>query len=76
MVRLQSKKIVDTEQQTERIAHDVVAFSYGGRGSAVVPAGVTFEDVPVEQETFEVTFECHHCRHRWTETVTKVEKGK
>jgi len=67
---------VSTEESTERIAHDVVVLAQGGRGSQVIPASVTFEDVPIEKETFEVTFECHNCNHRWTEMVTKVEKAK
>jgi hypothetical protein len=76
VVRLQSKKLVQSEQGTERITHDVVILAQGGRDARVVPAGVTFEDVPIERETFEVTFDCHHCHHRWTERVTKVEKGE
>lgn len=43
---------------------------------APVPAGVTYEDVSIEREKFDVTFECHHCHHKWTETVFKVEKVK
>ena len=65
---------MDTEESTEHMAHDVVVRAYG-KASAVIPVGVTFEDVPIEKETFEVTFECHNCHHRWTETVTKVEKA-
>ncbi len=75
-VRLQSKKLVDTEQGNERMMHDVVVLARGGRDSRVIPAGVTYEDVPVEREKFEVTFECHRCHHRWTETVFKVDKAK
>ncbi len=75
-VRLQSKKLVDTEHDTERMMHDVVVLARSGRDSRVIPAGVTFEDVPIEREKFDVTFECHHCHHRWTETVFKVEKLK
>ena len=74
-MRLQSKKLVDTEASTEHIAHDVVVLARGGKGYAAIPAGVTFEDVPIEREAFEVTFECHNCHHGWTETVTKVEKA-
>ncbi len=75
-VRLQSKRLVDAEQDTERIAHDVVVLARSGRDSRVIPAGVTYEDVPIEREKFDVTFECHHCHHKWTETVYKVEKVK
>ena len=76
VVRLQTKRLVGSEQDTEHIAHDVVVLARGGRDSRVIPAGATFEDVPIERETFEVTFECHRCHHKWTETVTKVEKEK
>ena len=73
---MQSKKLLDTEQDTERMAHDVVVLAQGGRDARMIPAGVTFEEVPIEREKFEVTFDCHHCHHRWTETVFKVEKRK
>jgi len=75
-VRLQSKKLVDAEKDTEHLTHDVVVLARSGRDSRVIPAGVTYEDVPIEREKFEVTFECHHCHHKWTETVYKVEKLK
>jgi hypothetical protein len=58
------------------MAHDVVVLAQGGRDARVIPAGVTFEDVPIEREKFEVTFDCHHCQHTWTETIYKVEKRK
>lgn len=74
-VKLQTKKLVDTERGTERIAHDVVVRSMDPRNPKVYPAGVTYEDVPIEREKFEVTFECHNCGHRWTETVFKVERA-
>jgi predicted RNA-binding Zn-ribbon protein involved in translation (DUF1610 family) len=59
VVRLQSKKLVNTEESTERIA-----------------LGLASTTIPIERETFEVTFECHHCHHKWTETVVKAEKEK
>jgi len=73
-VRLQTKKLTDVEHDTERIAHDVVVLARGGRDSRVIPASVTYEDVPIEREEFDVTFECHRCHHAWTEKVTKVQK--
>ena len=75
-VRLRSKKLVDKEEGTERIAHDVVVLAQGGINSRVIPAGVTYEDVPIERDEFAVTFECGKCHHAWTETVTKVERGE
>ncbi len=75
-VRLQGRKLVETENDTERIAHDIVVLARSGRDSRVIPAGVTFEDVPIEREKFEVTFECHNCHHEWSETVFKVEKAR
>jgi predicted RNA-binding Zn-ribbon protein involved in translation (DUF1610 family) len=75
MVRLQSKKLVDVEHDTERVAHDVVVIARGGRDARMIPAGVTYEEVPIEREEFDVTFECHHCHHTWTEKVAKLQKG-
>ena len=76
VVSLQSKKLVDAEQGTERITHNVVVRSNDPYHPAIYGAGATYEDVPIEREQFEVTFESHHCHHRWTETVFKTEKGK
>ena len=76
-VRLQSRKLLDKEEHTERVVHDLVTIGGMGLGSGnVMPAGITYEDVPIERDEFAVTFECGSCHHRWTETVTKVEKGK
>ncbi|MDE1858557.1 MAG: hypothetical protein KGI26_05790 [Thaumarchaeota archaeon] len=74
-VRLQSKKLVATEENTQQIAHDVVVLAGGGRDARVIPAGVTYEDLHIETEKFAVTYECGRCHHSWTEAVTKVEKG-
>ena len=74
VVRLQSKKLVGVERHTERVLHDVGVPKYG-KNARVIPAGITFEEVPIERESFDVTFECRNCHHKWTETVTKVQKG-
>jgi transcription elongation factor Elf1 len=74
-IRLESKKLVDRESDTERIVHNVVVRAAYGRDFRIIPAGVTYdEDIPIERERFDVTFECHHCHHTWTETVTKVQR--
>ena len=75
VVRLQSKRLADRETGKELMAHDVVVMHYA-KESHFIPAGVTYEEVPIEKEKFDVTFECHHCHHRWMETVFKVEKTK
>ena len=75
VVRLQSKKLVGLERHTERVVHDVGVASLDSKNPRVIPAGVTLEEVPIERESFDVTFECRNCHHKWTETVTKVQKG-
>ena len=74
-VRLQSRKLVDVQSGTERITHEVVVPSLDPGRPSVNPASVTYEDVPIEREEFDVTFEGHHCHHTWTEKVRKVQKG-
>ena len=74
VVRLQSKKLADRQTGTKRMVRDVV--SHYAKESHLIPAGMTYEEVPIEREKFDVTFECHHCHHKWTETVYKVEKAK
>jgi transcription elongation factor Elf1 len=72
-VKVKGKKLLDTEQRTERLIHDVVVNSLG-EDEHVVPAGVRVEEIPTETKTFEVTFECHRCHHEWSVKVTTVEK--
>ena len=76
-MRVKTKKLVDAERETERIVHDIAV---GGLGapSALVSSPVVaniVEEVPVERETFDVAYECRHCHHKWTETVTVVERA-
>ena len=75
-VRVQSKRLVDKEEHTEKIVRDVVYLGGAGIGSSnVIPAGRTYDvEVPMVQEEFAVTLECEKCHHRWTEMVSRVEK--
>jgi DNA-directed RNA polymerase subunit RPC12/RpoP len=77
VVRQESKKLVDVQTETERIVHSFGAspVSSGGGGNVAPPADVTTEEeVPIEVETFEVTYKCRHCNNEWTETLTDVGK--
>ena len=72
-VRRIDERLVNTEEGTERVDHDVAVPVYGPN-ARVIPAGTTSEDIPIIKETFETTYECRSCHHKWTETTRKVEK--
>jgi ribosomal protein L37AE/L43A len=76
VVRLESKKVVDVQKDSERIIHNVVTSPYGLYGGRVTPPVIatTVEEVPIEREEFDLTYQCKHCKHEWTETVTKIER--
>ena len=71
VVRLQSKKLVNLEEGTEKITHNITVKDPYGRG--FIPGVVYTEDVPTFVESFNVAYECHNCHHKWTEAVTNVE---
>ncbi len=78
VVRIKSKKLTDLQHETERVIHDIVTVRPDGRGGGrlYAPANAaTVDEIPVERETFDVVYECRHCNHKWTETVTAIEKG-
>ncbi|MDV3277803.1 MAG: hypothetical protein LYZ69_04965 [Nitrososphaerales archaeon] len=79
IVRHTSKKLIGSERDAERILHDIVVVNRGGMtssGSVWASANaMTVEEVPIEREEFEVSYECRHCHHKWSETFTKVSRG-
>lgn len=76
-VRIESKKLVDAEQGSERVVHDVVVVPIlAGSGSRTAPVGVAYGEIPIEREEFDVTYECKNCHHEWTERISKVEESK
>ena len=74
-VRLQRKKLGGCRRGCRtKIMHDVVVVARGFRESRVIPDGSRFEQVPIERETFDLTYKCRNCQHEWSETVRTVEK--
>ncbi|HUI85676.1 MAG TPA: hypothetical protein VLY21_00780 [Nitrososphaerales archaeon] len=71
-VRLEKKVLTKDEHGVEETAYDVVLG--WSATSQVLPAPVTHQEIPVERETFDLTYECVHCHHEWTETINVVQK--
>lgn len=42
----------------------------------MMPVGAVTVEIPIERDTFEVTYECKHCHHQWKETLVVVKKEK
>jgi hypothetical protein len=71
-VRVERKVLVEREADTERILHNVAIVRVRG---GLIPAEAVAEEVPIERDTFEISYECKHCHHEWSEKVPVVKKG-
>jgi hypothetical protein len=65
--------LVDKEEDTIKQTRDLVMPRVTMGGGMMPVAAVTF-DIPIERDTFEVTYECKHCHHQWKETLVVVKK--
>jgi hypothetical protein len=65
--------LVDREEDTVKQTHDLVMPRVTMGGAMMPVAAITIE-VPIERDTFEVTYECKHCHHQWKETLVVVKK--
>ncbi len=77
-VEKKGKELVNTEHHTERVVLEQAAERAGlvADGSLQNPTPSPIEtEVPVETETFETTFECVHCHHKWQEESVEVLEG-
>jgi len=73
--RIKGKKLVDAEQDTERLVLDFLVGGMGNPRAASPVTATTVEELPIERETFDISYECKHCHHRWTEEVTVTERS-
>ncbi|HEV2227262.1 MAG TPA: hypothetical protein VGR56_10730 [Nitrososphaerales archaeon] len=74
VVKVDREVLVDKEEDTVKMVHDLaMPRAVAGGGSFMPVAAVTFE-VPIERDTFEVSYECKHCQHQWKETLVVVKK--
>jgi transposase-like protein len=77
-VERRGKELVGTEHHTEHVELDRATRIDGMVADGSIqhpPVTPVSEEIPVETETFETTFECVHCHHTWTEKSTKVIEG-
>ncbi len=74
MVKVDKEVLVDKEEDTVKMVHDIaMPRAIAGGGSFMPVAAVTIE-IPIERDTFEVSYECKHCHHQWKETLVVVKK--
>jgi hypothetical protein len=74
-VRIKSKKLVGVDQDTERVVHNVLVGGLATPTAASPVSAATVEEIPIDRETFDISYECKHCHHKWTEEVTVTEEG-
>jgi hypothetical protein len=75
VLKIDSKKLVDVQHSTERLIRDFSTYPFSRQQSGAVQGWVdvkTTEDVPIELDEYEVTYDCRHCHHTWTEKLTEA----
>lgn len=77
-VKKEGKELVSTEHHMEHVDLDLTTRMSGlmsdHSSQHPVPNPVS-EEIPVETETFETTYECSHCHYKWTEKSVDVVEG-
>jgi hypothetical protein len=74
VVKVDKEVLVDREEDTIKQTHDLVMPRSTMGGRAMMPVAAVTLDIPIERDTFEVTYECKHCHHQWKETLVVVKK--
>jgi DNA-directed RNA polymerase subunit RPC12/RpoP len=72
-IRVERRVLVDKENDTTRIVHDII-IPRTSRGGGFIAAAAVAEEVPIERDTFEVSYECKRCGHEWSEKLVVVKK--
>ena len=72
-VRLRSREWTEAEEDTERIVYDVLVPGGYNRPTQSIPLGAREAEIPIERDTYTLSYECGRCHHRWTETMTKTK---
>ncbi|HLQ06292.1 MAG TPA: hypothetical protein VK126_00890 [Nitrososphaerales archaeon] len=74
VVKVDKEVLVDSERDTIKQIHDLAMPRATMGGGAMMPVAAVTIEVPIERDTFEVTYECKHCHHQWKETLVVVKK--
>lgn len=74
VVKVDREVLVDKEEDTVKMIHDLGMPRTTMGGGALMPVAAVTIEIPIERDTFEVTYECKHCHHQWKETLVVVKK--
>jgi transposase-like protein len=77
-VEKKGKELVATEHHMEHIDLDLATRTSGLMHDNSIqhpPPNPISEEIPVETETFETSYECSHCHYKWTEKSVDVVEG-
>ncbi len=77
-VEKKGKELVETEHHMEHIDLDLATRTSGLMHDNSIqhpPPNPISEEIPIETETFETSYECSHCHYRWTEKSVDVVEG-
>lgn len=72
-MKVERRELVGREHDTVRVVHDAVVIRTQ-RGGGIIPVAAVAEEVPIERDTFKISYECGHCHHQWSEMVPVVKK--
>ena len=77
-VKKEGKELVSTDHHMEHVDLDRTARTTGlmsdFSGQRPTPNPLS-EEIPVEMDTLETTYECTHCHYKWTEKSVDVIEG-
>jgi DNA-directed RNA polymerase subunit RPC12/RpoP len=76
VVKVDKEVLVGSENDTVKEIRDFAMPRTTMGGGAMMPVGAVTVEIPIERDTFEVTYECKHCHHQWKETLVVVKKEK
>jgi hypothetical protein len=73
-VKVEWKELLESQEDTTRVVHDISTFPIGPMGKVTTSIATVADKVPIERETFRITYVCGHCKHGWSEEVGVVKK--
>ena len=75
-MKVDREVLVHSEEDSVKMVRDLAMpmprITMGG--GSFMPVAVQTIEIPIERDTFEVSYECKHCHHQWKETLVVVKK--
>lgn len=73
-MKVDREVLVESEEDTVKMVRDVAMPRTTWGGGSFMPVEAQTIEIPIERDTFEVSYECKNCHHQWKETLVVVKK--